>query len=86
MPDGKRPAILDVTEEQIFKTFGRAVPMCDLLREVHSNALRSVAVLEQAIKKMPLEKTEQIRGLEIVRDRQTANLGEITAVRHEMGC
>ena len=86
MPEGKRPAILDVTEEKIFKTFGRAIPICDLLREAHSNTIRSVAVLEQAIKKMPPEKTEQIRGLEIVHDRQMANLGEITAVRHNMGC
>ncbi len=81
-----RSSILDVTEEKIFETFGRPIPVCDLLREARSNSVKSINALEQAMKKVPKEKEGQVKGLEIILNAQRANLGEMTAVLGQMKC
>ncbi len=81
-----RPAILEITEEKIFKTLGRGVPVCELLREVGSNAARSVSVIDLAIKQMPPDRKEEIKGLEVIYDRQKINLSEIKNLNSIMKC
>lgn len=78
--------IRDITEEQIFKTFGRGIPMCTILNEADSSTIKSKLVIEQAIKLIPQKETEQIRGLEIIIDRQRLNLAEIRDIRKSLGC
>ena len=80
------PDIREITEEKIFETLGRGVPMCTTLNEADANTVKSMIITEQAIKQMPKEHAEHIRGLEIVHDRQRLNLGEIRSIRKEMGC
>lgn len=80
------PDIREITEEKIFKTLGRGVPMCTILNEADANIIKSMIIVEQAIKQMPKEHTTHIRGLEIVHDRQKINLEEIRGIRKEMGC
>jgi hypothetical protein len=78
--------IRDITEEQIFRTFGKGIPMCTILNEADSSTIRSKLVIEQAIKHIPAKETEQIRGLEIIHDRQMLNLAEIRDIRNSLGC
>ena len=80
------PDIREITEEKIFKTLGRGVPMCTTLNEADANTVKSMIIVEQATKQMPKEHTAHIRGLEIVHDRQKINLEEIRGIRKEMGC
>jgi len=80
------PDIRDITEEKIFKTLGRGVPMCTTMNEADTNIIKSMIIIEQALKQMPAKETEQIRGLEIVRDRQRLNLAEIRSIRKSLGC
>ncbi len=80
------PSILGITEEKIFKTFVKSIPVCDLLREARSNSVKSISALEQAMKKVPKGKEEQAKGLGIVLNAQRANLGEMTTVLGQMRC
>lgn len=43
-------------------------------------------IIDQAIKQIPTKETENIRGLEIIRDRQRLNLAEIRSIRKNLGC
>lgn len=78
--------IRDITEEKIFKVLGRGVPMCTTLNEADANTVKSMIITEYAIKQMSPEHTGHIRGLEIVRERQKLNLGEIRSIRKDIGC
>jgi len=78
--------IREITEEQIFRTLGRGVPMCDLLNEADANTIKSNAVIGQAIKQISPKDVGQVRGLEIVLDRQKINLEEIRTIRKNIGC
>lgn len=80
------PDIRDITEEKIFKTLGRGVPMCTTMNEAYANTVKSMIIIEQALKQIPAKETEQIRGLEIVHDRQRLNLEEIRGIRKSLGC
>lgn len=80
------PDIREITEEKIFKTLGRGVPMCTTMNEADANTVKSMIIIDQAIKQIPAKETEHIRGLEIVRDRQRLNLGEIRSIRKSLGC
>lgn len=80
------PDIRDITEEKIFKTLGRGVPMCTTMNSADSNTVKSMIIIDQAIKQIPTKETENIRGLEIVRDRQRLNLAEIRSIRKSLGC
>jgi phosphoribosylaminoimidazole (AIR) synthetase len=80
------PDIRGITEEKIFQTFGRGIPMCTILNEADANTIKSMLSTEQAIKQIPAKETEQIRGLEIVHDRQRLNLAEIRYIRKSLGC
>lgn len=80
------PDIRDITEEKIFKTLGRGIPMCTTMNEAHANTVKSMIIIEQAIKQIPAKETGHIRGLEIVRDRQRLNLEEIRSIRKGLGC
>ncbi len=80
------PDIREITEEKIFKTFGRGVPMCTTMNEADANTVKSMIIIDQAIKQIPTKETENIRGLEIVRDRQRLNLEEIRGIRKNLGC
>jgi len=68
------PDVRDITEEKIFKTLGRGIPMCTTLNEADANTIKSMIITEQDIKQMPKEHTDHIRGLEIVLDRQRLNI------------
>lgn len=76
----------EITEEKIFKTLGKGVPICTTLNEADVNTIKSMIILDQALKQMPTKETEHIRGLEIVRDRQRLNLEEIRGIRKSLAC
>lgn len=78
--------ITDITEEKIFQTFGRGIPLCTILNEADASTIKSKLVIEQAIKLIPPKETGQIRGLEIISDRQKLNLAEIRDIRKSLGC
>lgn len=80
------PDIRDITEEKIFHTLGRGVPICTLLNESDANTIKSMSIIEQIIKQIPQKDKEQVRGLEIVHDRQKLNLDEIRDIRKNIGC
>ena len=80
------PDIREITEEKIFNTLGRGVPMYTTLNEADANTVRSMLIIEWAIKQIPAKETEQIPGLEIIRDRQRLNLAEIRSIRKSLGC
>ena len=80
------PDIREITEEKIFKMLGRGIPMCTTMNEADANTVKSMIIIDQAMKQMPAKETEHIRGLEIVRDRQRLNLEEIRGIRKSLGC
>jgi hypothetical protein len=80
------PDIREITEEKIFKTLGRGVPMCTTLNGADANTVKSMLIIDQAMKQIPTKETEHIRGLEIIRDRQRLNLAEIRSIRKGLGC
>ena len=80
------PDIREITEEKIFQILGKGVPMCTTMNEADANTVKSILIIEQAIKQMPTKETPHIRGLEIIRDRQKLNLEEIRSIRKAIGC
>lgn len=80
------PDIRDITEEKIFKTLGRGVPMCNILSEADGNTVRSILSTEIARKQMSTGNEEQIRGLEVIIQRQKLNLEGLRDIKKDMGC
>lgn len=60
---------IEITEEKIFKTLGRGIPMCTTMNDAYANTVKSMIIIEQDLKQIPAKETEQIRGLEIIHDR-----------------
>ena len=80
------PDIRDITEEKIFQTLGRGVPMCNILSEADGNTVRSILSTEQAVKQMTKGNEGHIRGLEIIIERQKLNLEGLRGIKKDMGC
>lgn len=80
------PDIRDITEEKIFQTLGRGLPMCNILSEADGNTVRSILSTEIAMKQMSTGNEEQIRGLEVIIQRQKLNLEGLRGIKKDMGC
>ncbi len=80
------PDIREITEEKIFRTFGKGVPICNILTDADINAVKSMLIVDQAIKQISPEYTGQIKSLEIISERQKLNLAEIRSIKKEIGC
>lgn len=56
--------IRDITEENIFNTLGRRVPVCTTMNEADTNTVKSMLIIEQAVKQIHAKETEQYRTIE----------------------
>ena len=86
MPD-HRPSILDVTEEQIFKTLGhKRVPICDLLDLANKSEQRSIRLMEEVASQLSPEQKEHSSSLQAIKDTHIKNSSELIKVGESLKC